>query len=66
LIKTFIQLGGNMLTLTVTDAEELRRAMADPLKHRNLRVRMGGWTAYFVLLSKQAQAIQLRRTEHGF
>ena len=66
LIKTFIQQGGNMLTLTVTDAEELRKAIAEPLKYRNLRVRMGGWTAYFVLLSKEAQAIQLRRTEHGF
>ena len=66
LIRTFIQQGGNMLTLTVTDAEELRRAAAEPEKYRSLRVRMGGWTAYFVLLSKEAQAIQLRRSEHGF
>jgi len=65
LIKTFILSGGNMITLTVTDAAELRRAIADPVKYRNLRVRMGGWTAYFVLLSKEAQAIQLRRSEHG-
>jgi formate C-acetyltransferase len=66
LIKTFIQQGGNMMTLTVTDADELRRAIAEPEKYRSLRVRMGGWTAYFVLLSKEAQAIQLRRSEHGF
>jgi formate C-acetyltransferase len=66
LIKTFIQQGGNMITLTVTDADELRRAIAEPEKYRSLRVRMGGWTAYFVSLSKEAQAIQLRRSEHGF
>jgi formate C-acetyltransferase len=38
---------------------------AEPKKYRSLRVRMGGWSAYFVLLSKEAQAIQLKRAEHG-
>jgi formate C-acetyltransferase len=66
LIKTFIQQQGNMMTLTITDAEELRKAIAEPKKYRSLRVRMGGWSAYFVLLSKEAQALQLRRAEHGF
>jgi formate C-acetyltransferase len=65
LIKTFIALGGNMLTLTVTDAEELKKAITEPDKYRNLRVWMGGWTAFFTLLSKEAQAIHLKRTEHG-
>jgi len=66
LIKTFIQQQGNMITLTITDAEELRCAIADPEKYRSLRVRMGGWSAYFVLLSEEAQKIHLRRSEHGF
>ena len=66
MIKTFIEQGGNMMTLTITSADELRRAIAEPEKYRSLRVRMGGWTAYFVLLSKEAQAIQLRRSEHAF
>ena len=61
LIKTFVQQGGNMMTLTVTSADELRSAMADPEKYRSLRVRMGGWSAYFVLLSKEAQELQIRR-----
>jgi len=65
LIKTFIQQGGNMMTLTVTSSEELRQAMTDPEKYRSLRVRMGGWSAYFVLLSKEAQELQLRRAEHS-
>jgi len=63
IIKTFLQQGGNMLTLTVTSVEELRHAMAEPDKYRSLRVRMGGWSAYFTLLSKEAQELQLRRAE---
>jgi pyruvate-formate lyase len=65
LIQAFIALGGNMMTLTVTDAEELRNAMRDPVKYRHLRVRMGGWTAYFCMLSKEQQALQLQRAIHG-
>jgi formate C-acetyltransferase len=65
LIKTFIQQGGNMMTLTITSEEELRKAVEDPEKYRSLRVRMGGWSAYFVLLSKEAQELQIRRAQHG-
>ncbi|QQR29902.1 hypothetical protein I5Q82_18145 [Acutalibacter muris] len=66
LIKAFLQEGGNMMTLTITSAEELRRAMAEPEKYRGLRVRMGGWSAYYVLLSRASQEIHLKRVEHGF
>jgi formate C-acetyltransferase len=55
-----------MMTLTITSAEELKKAMENPEKYRGLRVRMGGWSAYYVLLSKAAQKIQLKRVEHGF
>jgi formate C-acetyltransferase len=65
LIKTFLQRGGNMLTLTVASADELKKAIADPGKYRGLRVRMGGWSAYFVLLSKESQKLHLKRAEHG-
>jgi formate C-acetyltransferase len=65
LIQAFITLGGNMMTLTVTDAEELRDAMRDPDKYRHLRVRMGGWTAYFCMLGREQQELQLQRAIHG-
>ena len=65
IIKTFLDLDGNMITLTVTSAEELRKAMEEPEKYRSLRVRMGGWSAYFVLLSREHQLIHLKRVEHG-
>ncbi|GHU17428.1 glycyl radical enzyme [Spirochaetia bacterium] len=66
LIKTFLEEGGNMMTLTITSAEELKKAMENPEKYRGLRVRMGGWSAYYVLLSKASQKIHLKRVEHGF
>jgi len=65
-ISGFVALGGNMLTITVTDVDVLKRAMAEPEKYRGLRVRMGGWSAYFVALSPEQQQIQISRIEHGF
>ena len=65
LIRAFIGMGGNMLTATVTDATELRRAMEEPERYRHLRVRMGGWSAYFVMLSREQQLLHISRVEHG-
>lgn len=65
MIRTFLESGGNMMTLTITSVEELRRAMANPAQYRSLRVRMGGWSAYFTLLSTEAQKVHLKRVEHG-
>ncbi len=65
LIKAFVDMGGNMLTLTVTDVEELKQAMKEPEKYRHLRVRMGGWSAYFVMLSEEQQLHHIKRVEHG-
>ncbi len=65
LIRTFIEQGGNMVTFTVTDVEELKRAMVEPEKYRHLRVRMGGWSAYFVMLGEQQQRVHIEKVEHG-
>ena len=65
LIQAFIGMGGNMLTFTVTDVEELKKAMEAPENYRHLRVRMGGWSAYFVMLGKEQQLLHIRRVEHG-
>jgi len=51
------------MTLTVVDAEELRAAQREPEKYKSLRVRMGGWCAYFTMLSRQQQKHQIRRQE---
>ncbi len=65
LARAFVDMGGNMLTLTVTDVEELKRAMREPEKYRHLRVRMGGWSAYFVMLGEEQQRLHIQRVEHG-
>jgi formate C-acetyltransferase len=64
-IRSFIEMGGNMMTLTVTDSAILRAAMADPMKYRSLRVRMGGWSAYWITLSPEQQQVHLSKVEHG-
>ena len=63
LIRTFVDLGGSMMTLTVADTEELRAAQREPEKYKSLRVRMGGWCAYFTMLSREQQEHHIRRQE---
>ena len=65
MLSGFVASGGNMLVLTITDVNELRRAMAKPQEYAGLRVRMGGWSAYFVSLSKEQQLLHISRVEHG-
>jgi len=65
-IQVFIALGGNMMTITVTNVEELKRAMLEPMNYRGLRVRMGGWTAYFIALNTEQQRLHIAKVEHGF
>lgn len=63
LIKGFCELGGSMMTLTVADTEELKAAQREPEKYQSLRVRMGGWSAYFTMLSREQQDHHIRRQE---
>ncbi len=63
LLRSFVATGGAMMTLTVVDAEELRAARREPDNYRSLRVRMGGWCAYFTMLSPEQQEHQIRRQE---
>jgi len=63
LIRGFVDTGGAMMTLTVADAEELKAAQREPENYRSLRVRMGGWSAYFTMLSREQQEHHIRRQE---
>ncbi|MDP6776535.1 MAG: pyruvate formate lyase family protein [Candidatus Latescibacteria bacterium] len=63
LIRSFSDTGGSMMTLTVADLEELRAAQKEPEKYGSLRVRMGGWCAYFTMLSREQQDHHIRRQE---
>jgi formate C-acetyltransferase len=63
LVRGFVETGGSMMTLTVADTEELRAAQREPEKYDSLRVRMGGWCAYFTMLSREQQDHHIRRQE---
>ena len=66
LMKTFTELGGNLLTISVADTQTLRDAQKHPENYRDLRVRMGGWSAYFTMLSPEQQDFHIRKSEDGF
>jgi len=65
-VKSFLELGGNILTITAVSVGTLRAAQKEPEKYASLRVRLGGLTAYFVQLAQPQQEEYIRRTEHGF
>jgi pyruvate-formate lyase len=65
LIKTFFDLGGYFIQFNVVDSKMLRDAQRHPERYRNLLVRVAGFTAYWVELSKGVQDEIIQRTEFG-
>lgn len=65
LIKTYIARGGFQVQVNSVDAETLRDALKNPDNHRDLVVRIGGYSDYFVGLKPNMQQEILLRTEHG-
>lgn len=65
IIHAFCELGGNIMTITGQNVDELRDAKVSPEKHKGLRVRMGGYSAYFVAMSSVQQDNIIRRFEKG-
>ncbi|MBN2449966.1 MAG: hypothetical protein JXR77_06235 [Lentisphaeria bacterium] len=63
LLLTFLRRGGFETQINVVDAETLRAARREPERHRDLVVRIGGYTDYFVRLSAGMQDEVIRRTE---
>ncbi len=62
LLKTFFATGGSNVMITVISNEELREALVHPEAHRNLVVRVGGFSSRFVELSPDVQEEILART----
>ena len=62
IIKSFAEgHGGNMLTITVSDPESFKNAQDNPDDYNLLRVRMGGWTEFFISLFPDLQEQHKRR-----
>ena len=53
------------LQINVCDADALRAAQADPAAYRSLIVRVGGYSDYFVNISKSLQDEIIERTAHS-
>ena len=65
LIDTFFTNGGQHIQFNMVDTEELLDAKAHPEKHRDLVVRVGGFSAYFVMLSPEIQDDIIYRSTQG-
>ncbi len=65
LVKIYFQRGGQELQINSVSREILEKAMENPGEYKNLVVRVSGFSAYFVTLSKAVQRDILLRTEQG-
>jgi pyruvate-formate lyase len=63
LIKTYFSLGGKHVQFNVVGRETLLKAQKQPENYRDLVVRVAGFSAYFIQLSKQVQDEIIARTE---
>jgi len=64
LVRSYFNLDGHHIQFNVVDAETLRAAQENPEEHRNLIVRVAGYSDYFCDLSKTLQDEIIARTEH--
>ena len=62
LAKAFFAGGGQQYTITVVSPEDLLDAKEHPENHRNLIVRVGGYSDYFVNLNDELQSNVIERT----
>ncbi|HNQ90923.1 MAG TPA: glycyl radical protein [Verrucomicrobiota bacterium] len=67
LVRTYFKMDGHHVQFNVVRADTLRQAQANPAEHRDLIVRVAGYSDYFCDLSRDLQDEIIERTEHqGF
>jgi formate C-acetyltransferase len=64
LVRSYFKLDGHHLQFNVVNAAKLREAQARPEEHRDLIVRVAGYSDYFCDLSLALQEEIIQRTEH--
>ena len=64
LVEGYFALGGIQVQVTATSAEELKAAMENPEAHRDLIVRIGGYSDYFINLTPAMRQTVLDRNLH--
>jgi formate C-acetyltransferase len=65
LVRSYFKLGGHHVQFNVVRAEMLREAQRTPESHRDLIVRVAGYSDYFCDLSRELQEEIITRTEHA-
>jgi pyruvate-formate lyase len=64
LVRSYFRMGGHHIQFNVVDAETLREAQVHPDEHRDLIVRVAGYSDYFCDLGRPLQDEIIARTEH--
>ncbi|HPS01265.1 MAG TPA: glycine radical domain-containing protein, partial [Candidatus Sumerlaeota bacterium] len=64
LIRSYFRMDGHHIQFNVVTAETLRKAQREPEKHKDLIVRVAGYSDYFVDLTEDLQNEIICRTEH--
>ena len=64
LVKSYFAGGGQQVTTTVVSPDDLRRAKENPEGFESLKVRIGGYSGYFVEFEPELQDNIIARTEH--
>jgi len=65
LIATYFDLGGMQVQFNVVGTDKLKEAQKAPLEHKDLIVRIAGFSTYFVTLSAEVQNDFITRTEQS-
>lgn len=65
LLQTYFARGGLQVQVNGLSPEELRAAIAEPQAHRDLTVRIAGYSAPFVSLAPEVQVEMVERFENG-
>jgi len=64
MVRAYFRLDGHHIQFNVVDADTLRAAQRQPENHRDLIVRVAGYSDYFCDLSRALQDEIIARTGH--
>ena len=65
LVRSYFRMDGHHVQFNVVDLETLKAAKENPTQHRDLIVRVAGYSDYFCDLSEELQDEIIARTEHS-
>lgn len=65
MMESYFKMGGSHFQLNYLSKEDLKKAKLTPDEYRSLRVRVSGFSDYFVNLNSSIQDDIIKRTEHN-